>query len=835
MAEKRVAHLIANAHVDPVWQWEWEEGAGEALSTFRAACEFCDENDGFVFNHNEAILYEWIEEYAPALFKRIQKLVKAGKWHIMGGWYLQPDCNLPSGESFVRQVLAGRKYFAGKFGKRPTTAINFDPFGHTRGIVQVIAKSGYDSYIFCRPWTQFCELPAEQFVWVGYDGSEVMASRSGSENYGSRSGMAIKKIETCLEKYSDRQCDFVLWGVGNHGGGPTRKDLNEIHQLMAERDDVDIIHSTPEKYFGELKKQIGDLPRYRGDMNPWAAGCYTSQVRIKMRHRKLENELYAAEKMCVAASTQRLMRYPTEELADAQRDLLYAEFHDILPGTSTPPVEEWALQLMGRGIETLSRVKARAFFALCAGQPKAKPGAQPICVFNPHPYDITTVVQVEYPTPRFGPGNGIVGSAYALSTLTQNGKPIPCQDEHPHANIPSNVRKRLSFTATLKAGQMNRFEADAEIVKAKPPIKLKEKDGRIVFKGEDYQVVINTRTGLVDRYRVKGVDYVEKNAFMPIVIKDTANTWAQLARRFSKRAGRFTLMSQEAACAFSGLKEKIKSVRVIEDGPVRSIVEAVFSFGHSFLVQRYILPKVGAEIELETRVIWNEKDLMLKLHVPTTGDNDKFLGQVAYGVEDYDCVGEEKAMHKWVLAGDTKSDRALTCVNDGIHGVDCSKRGMNLTLLRSPAYVAIDWYCRKLVPQDRFSPRCDQGERLYRLWFNAGPVKERADKIDREALIRNEKPMAVAWCPDGSGEKPKALAKFSDKTVQITAIKQAENGKAVIVRLFEPTGRTRKTTLSLPFADMKIPVEIGAFEIKTLRVNASRRTWKETNLLEEPL
>ena len=108
---KKDLHLICNAHLDPVWQWEWEEGAAETLSTFRVAAKFCREFDGFIFCHNEAILYQWVEEYEPALFEEIRTLVKLGKWHIMGGWHLQPDCNMPSGEGFVRNILSGRKYF----------------------------------------------------------------------------------------------------------------------------------------------------------------------------------------------------------------------------------------------------------------------------------------------------------------------------------------------------------------------------------------------------------------------------------------------------------------------------------------------------------------------------------------------------------------------------------------------------------------------------------------------------------------------------------------------------------------------------------------------------
>ena len=152
-----------------------------------------------MFNHNEVILYQWVEEFEPALFKRIQKLVKAEKWHIMGGWYLQPDCNMPSGEAFVRQILLGRRYFWEKFGVEPRTAINFDPFGHSRGLVQIMAKAGYDSYLFCRPDQTDCPLPGEDFEWVGFDGSTVTGHRS-LEWYNSSLGGAARKVTDWLEK-----------------------------------------------------------------------------------------------------------------------------------------------------------------------------------------------------------------------------------------------------------------------------------------------------------------------------------------------------------------------------------------------------------------------------------------------------------------------------------------------------------------------------------------------------------------------------------------------------------------------------------------------------------
>lgn len=169
-----------------------EEGISAALSTFHTAADFCENYDGFVFNHNEALLYQWIEEYDLPLFERIQKLVKAGKWHIMGGWYLQPDCNMPSGESFVRQIRSGQEYFREKFGVTPKTAINFDPFGHSRGLVQILKKAGYHSYLFGRPSEGDCPLGGDDIIWEGFDGSQILGHRT-REGYNSLMGRSREK------------------------------------------------------------------------------------------------------------------------------------------------------------------------------------------------------------------------------------------------------------------------------------------------------------------------------------------------------------------------------------------------------------------------------------------------------------------------------------------------------------------------------------------------------------------------------------------------------------------------------------------------------------------
>lgn len=822
---KPPVHLICNAHLDPVWQWEWEEGAAEAISTFRTAADLIEEFPGFVFCHNEAILYRWVEEYEPALFQRIQRLVREKKWHIMGGWHLQPDCNMPSGESFVRQALSGLAYFQAKFGVRPRTALNLDPFGHTRGLVQILTKCGYDSYIFCRPGQHDCALPADRFRWVGYDGSTVMAHRVWHYNsplYGARG-----KVENWLKTFPEDPVGIVLWGVGDHGGGPSRQDLKDLTALLSETEDHRIIHSTPEAYWRDVQKAGVDLPLHDKDLNPWAVGCYTSQVRIKQLHRRLENELFALEKMASSAWLAGLMDYPQDELREAELDLLTAEFHDILPGSSIQPVEEMSLRVMDHGLELVSRAKARAFFALAAGQRMPKAGEIPVLVYNPHPYPVRAVVECEF---MLADQNW--ADEFTNVTVHQGRRRLPGQVEHELSNLSLDWRKRVAFVADLKPSQMNRFDCKLQRLPAKPPLPPLGSEGCFEFRNPDLAVKINLATGLLDSFCARGVEMLQAPGAEGLVMRDNEDPWGMLVHGYGDLAGRFKLMSPKESARFAGVRAKtLPPVRVIEEGEVRTVVEAGFRYENSCLLLRYKLPKQGTEVEIEARVQWAEKDKLLKLAFPVAGKSLKYFGQVAYGVGELPDNGDEAVAQKWT-AVIADGNTAFTCINDGIYGSDCSAAGLRLTLLRSPGYTAHPIGDRPIVVQDRFTARIEQGERLFRFWLNAGPVAKRLAAVDREALVANERPMALSFFPSGQGEAPAPLVTLSDGVVQLTAIKRSEDGKALIVRLFEPTGQARTTTVVLPGLGLKQKVNLGGFEIKTLRVDLARKTVTETDLLE---
>ncbi len=837
----RTIHLVCNAHIDPVWQWEWEEGVAAALSTFRSAADLCDEFD-YIFCHNEALLYRWVEEFEPALFERIQKLVAAGKWHIMGGWYLQPDCNMPSGESFVRQVLLGKTYFKEKFDVSPTTAINLDPFGHSQGLVQILAKSGYDSYIVCRPDPGNCPLPAENFWWQGFDGSRLLVSRAWG-HYLSALGKARQKVEIYLDEHPDEPVSLVLWGVGNHGGGPSRQDLRDLGELIDGTADPAILHSNPEAYFADYRLRVPEIPVHDGDLNPWGVGCYTSQSRLKHKHRLLENDLYLAEKMVAAAWGQGRLAYPQAELQEASRDLATGQFHDILPGSSIQPVEEMALRLFDHGLEIVSRLKARAFFAMASGQPKAEDGEVPVLVYNPHPYPIQAIVECEF---MLADQNW--EDSFTVATTYHDGQPLPSQVEQELGNVNLDWRKRIVFAAKLDPSQMNRFDCRLERLPARPKPAVQVDETAFVIRNSQMHVTINAQTGLLDSYQVDGQEYLLPGACKVLVIADSPDPWGMNVRSFRDVEGAFELLSPQESARFAGVTQpELPPMRVIEDGAVRTVVEALFGYRDSRLCLRYKLPKKGAEIELEISVHWTEKDRMLKLAFPTPFQEGKPFGQTAFGVASLPNNGDEAVAQKWCAitsnggaiisdgggVTDNGGGYAISLINDRTYGLDFHKCELRLSLLRSAAYAAHPILDRPVMPQDRYSPRQDQGERLFRFWLQGGDAGERLNLIDREAQVHNEAPIVLSFFPDGQGSPLPPFLTLSDPVITASAIKKAENGEDLVLRLFNPSAQRRACLVSFPAHGLDLVAVLGDYEVQTLRLNLKTGVCTLTNLLEQ--
>jgi alpha-mannosidase len=249
-------HLIFNAHIDPIWLWPLQAALDEVLATCRSACDRLDAHPDLTFSRGEAWVYHQIERLDPALFRRITRYIKQGRWEIVGGWWIQPDCNLPSGFAFRRQIEEGKRYFLDRFGHFPEIAFNVDSFGHAATLPGYLRTAGQRYYIMMRPQEREMALPARLFRWRGYEGGpEVITFRIAS-SYTTRE-LNLEHIRACLEglpkEVEDTMC-FV--GVGDHGGGPTERQIAWLRQHWNAFEGHTFLFSTPARYFKAVARHI---------------------------------------------------------------------------------------------------------------------------------------------------------------------------------------------------------------------------------------------------------------------------------------------------------------------------------------------------------------------------------------------------------------------------------------------------------------------------------------------------------------------------------------------------------------------------------------------------
>ncbi len=767
-------HLLCNAHLDPVWLWPREEGVAEAISTFRVAADFCERYDGFVFNHNESVLYEWVEEHEPALFEKIKKLVKEGKWHIMGGWYLQPDCLMPSAEGFLRQIEVGNRYFMEKFGVKPTTAVSVDAFGHTRGLVQIMKKCGYDSYIFMRPNGM---IPAHDFIWKGYDGSEIVAHciRGG---YNTNKGTAKGRLEGVINKpHTDPE--LMLWGIGNHGGGPSEVDLNGIQEVIKENTKVQIVHSTPEQYIAEVDRT--KLNTEERSMQHIFVGCYTSMSRVKTAYRQLENELITTEKMLAAAGID-------VDLSEAEKAMLFSQFHDVLPGTMIKKAEGQILNLLGHGREILNRASNKAFFKLCAGQPAGKRGEIPVMVFNPHPYEVTQDIEIEF---QLEDQNWTDNQVTLAKVRDEQGNYLPAQNEKESSSLNLDWRKRVIFRATLKPMCINRFDCELYIEEAtqRPILPLEETKTYFIFTTDKMQVKINKKTGLIDQYTVNGVNYLKKGSARINVFKDHEDPWKMDNHIYDQQIGSFEAVSAAEANEFRGYPgEKYANMLLIENGPVRCKIQGVFKNRKSYAVVTYTLPKDDTYIDIAVKTLANDANTLYKFTFDTTLKKPSFVGQTAYGVEPLRQDGKEVCYQKWCAL--QKGEQCFAVLNRSTYGGSAVDGTLNLSMMRTPIYSAHPIPNRQLTDHDRNHDHIDMGEHdfEYRLTVDGA-------HLDKDAEAFNQPVYAFSFFPSGAGEKTDTSLALDNQLILLSSYRKLAGEKRML-RLFNTSDKPQKAVLT---------------------------------------
>lgn len=825
---KRV-HLICQAHIDPMWMWRMDEGMLETLSTFRCACEFIEQFPGFTFTHNESLLYEFVEAADPELFERIRRHVRSGRWEIAGGWYVQPDVNMPATESIVRQMLVGKTYFRRAFGVDVKVAYNYDSFGHSGGLPQLLRLGGFELYVHTRP----TELPGGvtgQYRWVGVDGCGIRAAHPPG-SYVSEDGQAAEKLRRCLEVARQTGRDvLMLWGTGDHGGGATRADLKALaRHLGHSAGGVEAGYSTLHEYLRRTRRRRAErLPVVRGELKRVACGCYTSLASVKAAHRALENELVEAEKLASLAHLSRGGKYPGDELAQAWRALLLVEFHDILPGSCIQKAEQDALEILGAAREAARRIHLDARWALIRDDRFAE-GAFPLYVLNPHSFAGRQRVEVEYHY-----HHRPLRAWQKLTIRDDRGRVVPCQQLKTDTNSSEMTRYRLSFYADADATSIRRYgitreDSPVRVDPSRPArqsgLRVLRRGGVLYLQNRNLRVGLGGSGSIVRLYdrRLKR-EFLRGGGIRPVAFEDRGSVWNVVDCRLARRGETF-----QAAGKADGW-------RVVESGAVCLRAQARLAHGQSVIHATVTLGAEDAFVDVDLRVYFQEDWRLLKLVVPTNIVCDEVMNETVGGAAPNEADGTERVYQKWLLAG--ADGAALAVSNRGQYGFDMLNGELRLNILRTLPYV--------LGRSSQFDhrhvrPFMGKGEHLASFRFYPGAAGQLRRAIAAEAYLHNSPMTAFVAFPARRGRSSGAALKLprissSSRAVILDAFKRSEDGRGYVARFREMAGRAARTTLTL--AGRKRTLRFGKYQIRSFLLRARRgkvASVTEVDLMERPV
>jgi alpha-mannosidase len=817
---ERVLHLIGNAHIDPVWLWQWPEGFEEIRATFRAAVDLMDEDSEMTFTADSAAYYAWIEEIDPALFERIKARVAEGRWELAGAMWVEPDCNIPSGESFVRHLLVSQTFFRTRFGRRARIGVNVDPFGHTIGLPQLLRRAGLEAYVFMRPGPHEQPLPAPMFRWRGPDGTELPTVRIPHEYCSPREDLTYHLDKVVAQLPPDWREFVAFYGVGNHGGGPTRANLASIRRLAKAGQGPKLAFDTLEPFVDAVVlPAAASLPVWADDLQHHAVGCYSAHSGIKRWNRRAENLLYAGEVWATVGAVVASSPYPAADLDRAWKDVLFNQFHDILAGTAIEPAYEEARDQLGEaaaiaaralnhGIQAIaSRISLAPMLDGAAEPPSGAPIAQPIVIWNAHAWPVRSMVELEY---------GGFNAADALAD--DDGTPVAVQETQSYATA-SDWRKRIVFEAEVPALGYRTYRvrrggarpaADASTLRCTADT-LENDALRVRFDRSTGRIV-----ELVVRRDGKDVaDLADASRPRAVVVDDTSDTWSHRRVSFADVVGEF----------------RARSVELIEAGPVRGLLRVASTYGGSELTEDFVLAAGDDALEWRVLLDWREPARMLKLRVSTPLRDGVTTYEASYAALERPQDGAEEPGQKWVDVTAADGGAGVALLNDGKHGFDVLDGSIGVTAVRSPIYAHHD--PAEPQPGVRYQFQDIGFQRfLLAVMPHVGPLS--ASRVARRALELNIPPTSLLESPHpGDAPTSASFLEVSSPDVVVGALKQVEDGSGdVVVRLVETAGVGGACRVELRAWQRAFEADIGPWQVRTWRVPATGDPF-EVDLLEE--
>lgn len=799
---EKVLHMIGNAHIDPVWLWRWQDGFSEIRATFRSALERMKEYPDFIFTCGAAAYYEWVERNDPAMFEEIRERVAQGRWSVVGGWWIQADCNLPCGESLARQALIGQRYFEEKLGVKARTGYNVDSFGHTGSLPKILRMSGMQNYVYMRPGVHEKSYPAWTFTWQSPEGTGVTAYRIPFE-YCTWGKELTNTVARCAQEVRDANGMMCFYGVGNHGGGPTKENLDSIAALDGQ-DGVRLRLSSPDIFFDGLKER--ELPVVNGDLLHHASGCYSAHSGVKRWNRMAENRLLTAEKWSAAAHLLLGKPYPLADYDRAWKKVLFNQFHDILAGSCIREAYEdvredygFALSLAGDHLNDAQQALAGRMRIPFAQDDR------PYVAFNPHGFAAHWPVSLEVPAARA-----------PMRLVDSQGREVPYQLSP--GSAAAMGRMRLGFVAQVPplGWEVYRLVPSEDAAPC-------EADDSLVLENDLVRVEFGEKTGLESLLLKRSGTQMLLRPFEALVIDDPSDTWSHGVLRFDQVEGAMELCE----------------VKVLETGPALRTLRAVYAWNESTLVLDHTLYNGLPYLFLHARLDWRETQKVLKFHFPLAHNYSHVRAQAPYGFADRLMDGEEYPMQQWVdltgvVPGEGQTLTGLAVLNDGKSSYSAQGRDLYVTVARSPYYAN---HMPFQVEPGMDYPVVDRGEQRFTLALLPHEGAPATGGVEEAAMLLNA---PVTLLPesfhDGDLEARGSVLKLDARHAVLDAVKLSQDGQgALVVHMHETAREEEDAALRLLTLGRDIALHFAPGEIRALRIDLQSGEAVDVDLIETPL
>jgi alpha-mannosidase len=852
VAKEYTLLCVSHAHIDMNWMWSWPETVAVTHDTFQTMLTLMDEFPAFIYSQSQASTYALIERYDPAMFQAIRQRVGEGRWEVTASQWVEGDKNMSSGESISRHLLYTREYFQDRFGLAPEDVrVDFEPdtFGHPATLPTILARGGVRYYYHCRG-----SRGPHLYWWEGPDGSRILAFND-----------VTWYMCTIDPPIADPLVEFslatglkqmpVLYGVGDHGGGPTQRDLNRLIEMNAWPIYPNVECSSLHRFFRAAEASARpDLPVVTGERNFVFPGCYTSQARQKWANRHGENLLYAAESAAVVGHYAAEVPYPRENLDEAWKHLLFDQFHDILPGSGMRETRHYALgkaqdsqaaasmarssalHALGERIDTASLrrafpagldetraykddVEAARAFGAGVGHATATGGEsafsvtqssdRAFLVFNPLPYPRTEVVEAKLWDVSLDPSRLVV---------TAEGMPPQPVQVLDKGDYWGHTYTTVAF-----------------------PVEVPALGYRVVCVSDRMAELGLLDDGIRDPWAGSGgsartvlpPDYALENEFLRVCLDPASGAIASLLDRRTGRewvpAGGLTGILQHCLESNEGMsawvigqyleRTDLRSGGTLQEvhcGPYvqmlrwtypRKQVGAYDTRITLDVAVRKGMPQVAFTLRVDWREIGHPEGGIphLKVRFPVAIQSPQPRYEVPFGAVRRDLFdGQEVPALRWVDLSEADG-AGVTLVNNSKYGFSLEREpggaySLNMTLLRAS------------VEPD---PLPDLGEHVieYALvphgsGWTVGDCVQAGEAMNV--------PLTVASCGLHPGALPTSgsFLEVASKGVRLASLKQAQDGRGVIVRLVEVEGIEARAELTL--APELSPTGASAIEVDTL-------------------